>query len=571
MNISIKLHNDIINYKNTLDDSIYKIDKSKDGYTIFYKNGRAVHSKYNIEVECKRALECINKNLIIVYGYGLGYIVKYLTDNIYNYFTNIDNLQIIVIVDDIDLFIYSYKNIFSSFNLSDKIYFLSSSEDINYIYSLIDYKKVNGVNLVLLPSLSKEEKDYANKIYIDILHSIEREVSNIFTNMYFENIWTKNIIFNSEYLNNSFDISSLKNIFNGLCALLICPGPTLRFSILKIKENRDNLIIICVDTALAVLLKYGITPDFVVTVDGGFYNSLDFVYADGNFPYLVMDIACNKIIPKNICSRANIIRFTSTVNLGIIKDINNYIPISELTTSNTVTTTMIEFAYYVGFDRVLLIGFDNSYPFYERHSKHSLSYEYKINNINKLDTIESYYFDTIRHNTDISHYPPTEFVLNEQIEYFKFTKYDNFIIERVTLNAINIDCFKEGSIDDYILSDTRETILEKMNNILSNSYDIKNFYIYLEDSLISFREYIIDIYNKLSNINTEEEFENIFMSIINKVEFEKCNTIKTILDNALFLSKRGEADYKNKLLFIILESTKVLNYFLTRISMIKNK
>ena len=61
------------------------------------------------------------------------------------------------------------------------------------------------------------------------------------------------------------------------------------------------------------------------------------------------------------------------------------------------------------------------------------------------------------------------------------------------------------------------------------------------------------------------------MSIINKVELEKCSTIKTILDNALFLSKRGEADYKNKLLFIILESTKVLNYFLTRISMIRNK
>ena len=63
------------------------------------------------------------------------------------------------------------------------------------------------MSLVLLSSLTKEEKDKANKFYEEILNNIEKEFSNIWTNLYFENIWTKNIILNSEYINKSSDIS----------------------------------------------------------------------------------------------------------------------------------------------------------------------------------------------------------------------------------------------------------------------------------------------------------------------------------------------------------------------------
>ncbi|MBW5380970.1 hypothetical protein E6A52_09635, partial [Brachyspira hampsonii] len=87
MNISVKLHNLLKEEKSELDAS-YKIEKNKDNIIIISKNGRALHSKYNINNECKRALENINKNknLLIIYGYGLGYTLKYLIENIDNYF-----------------------------------------------------------------------------------------------------------------------------------------------------------------------------------------------------------------------------------------------------------------------------------------------------------------------------------------------------------------------------------------------------------------------------------------------------------------------------------------------------
>ena len=574
MNISVKLHNAINNDLNLLDlnkeNGEYKIEKNSYGFTIAYKNNRAVHSKYNIENECKMALGKINKNknLLIIYGYGLGYIVKYLIENINEYFNEktLESLKIIVIVEDTILFKYSYYNIFNT--EKENIFFIHEEDNIDYINKIIDYKKVNGVSLVSLPSLTKEEKDKANKLYGEILNNIEREFSNIWTNLYFENIWTKNIIFNSEYINKSPDISVFKNAFKSFKALLICPGPTLINYIEKIKNNRENLIIICVDTSYSVLCKHGIIPDFVITVDGGFFNSLDFVYEEKNFPYLIMDIACNKIIPKIICDKTNIIRFSSTSDLGIVEYLKKQINISSLTTSNTVATTMIDFAYYTSFDKVLLIGFDNSYPYYQRHIKHALSYEYMINKTNKLKTMESYYFEAIKNNSNINVYPPTEFIFENQIKYFKElkNKYSKMFIGRIKSDAIDINSFEEDIIENFLEDNAREKVLNIAEKLYKkeNSNNIKEAYIELKNILEEFRNIILS-YNKSNEKNYNE--------ITNKIkEYQKkAPILKNILSAAIVMSERGDNDIKERVNFLLSESLKNVNYFLTRIDIVIKK
>lgn len=572
MNISAKLYNEL---NNKYYEKNYKIEKNADGLTIAYKNNRAVHSKYNIENECKRALEKINKNknLLIIYGYGLGYIVKYLIQNINDYFNEktLENLKIIVIVEDSYLFKYSYYNIFDNiFNSkNENIFFIHSEETIDCINKIIDYKIVNGINLVLLPSLTKEEKDRGNKLYGEILNNIEKEFSNIFTNMYFENIWTKNIILTSEYINKSPDIAIFKDAFKSLKALLICPGPTLINYIEKIKTYRENIIIICVDTSYSVLCKHGIIPDFVITVDGGFFNSLDFVYENHEFPYLIMDIACNKIIPKIIKERTNIVRFSSTADLGIIEYLKNFADFSFLTTYNTVATTMIDFANYTGLDKVLLIGFDNSYPYYQRHIRHALSYEYMINKTNKLKTMESYYFDTIKNNSNINFYPPTEFIFKSQIEYFKKlkNKYPKMFIKRIKSDAIDINSFEEDIIENFFEEDIREKILNiadklyKKNDSNNISNNIKEGYTKLKNILEEFRNILL---------NYKENDFNKIMNIIKEYQ-KKAPILKNILSALFILSERGETNIKDRLNFLISESLKNVNYFLTRIDIVIKK
>ena len=568
MNISIKLHNKL--QKEELSD-IYKIDTNKDGLKIIYKNNRAIHSKYNIENECKRALENINKNknLIIIYGYGLGYILKYLLENINNYFNEeaINILKIVIVVEDAAIFKYSYYNIYST--NKENIFFIDTEDDIDYINKIIDYKNINGINLVMLPSLTKEEKEKANIFYTDILNNMEKELSNILTNMYFENIWTKNIIFNSEYISKSSDVSILKDAFTNFKALLICPGPTLEYSIKKIKNNRDSFIVICVDTAYSVLCKNNIIPDFVITVDGGFFNSLDFIYESENFPYLIMDIACNKIIPKRLENKTNLIRFSSNENLELIKYINKYTIISSLNTSSTVASTMIDFAYYAGFKDVLLIGFDNSYPFYQRHIKHTLSYEYMINKTNKIKTFESYYFNTIKNNTNIDVYPPTEFVFENQIEYFKNfkDKYKNMNIKRLTYDAVKIEYIEEGNIDDFVFDRNMALIVADKRYKENDKTNIKEAYNKLKTILEEFKIKMLDIYNEAKNINDEDKVNSIYDDSIKtiKVYQEKANILKTILSSTMMMASRANSTKRNKLIFLLTETLSNVTYFLSRI------
>ena len=571
MNISIKLHNKLQQQKEELSD-IYKIDVNKDGLKIIYKNNRAIHSKYNIENECKRALENINKNknLIIIYGYGLGYILKYLLENINNYFNDeiIKDLKIVIVVEDAAIFKYSYYNIYST--NKENIFFIDSEDDIEYINKIIDYKNINGINLVMLPSLTKEEKDNANIFYTNILNNMEKELSNILTNMYFENIWTKNIIFNSEYISKSSDVSILKDAFKDFKALLICPGPTLEYSIKKIKNNRESFIVICVDTAYSVLCKNNIIPDFVVTVDGGFFNSLDFIYESADFPYLIMDIACNKIIPKRLENKTNIIRFSSNENLELIKYINDYTAISALNTSSTVASTMIDFAYYTGFKDVLLIGFDNSYPFYQRHIKHTLSYEYMINKTNKIKTFESYYFNTIKNNTKIDVYPPTEFVFENQIEYFKSfkDKYKNMNIKRLTYDAVKIEYIEEGNIDDFVFDRNMALNIADKKYKENDKTNIKEAFNKLKTILEEFKIEILNIYNEAKNNNDEEKINNIYDTSIKTIKTyqEKANILKTILSSTMMMSNRANSTKRNKLIFLLTETLSNVTYFLSRIN-----
>ena len=275
-----------------------------------------------------------------------------------------------------------------------------------------------------------------------------------------------------------------------------------------------------------------------------------------------MDIACHKIIPKIIYDRTKIIRFTSTDNLGIVEYLKKFTYLSSLTTSSTVATTMIDFAYYTNFDKVLLIGFDNSYPYYQRHIKHALSYEYMINKTSKLKTMESYYFDAIKNNSNVNVYPPTEFIFENQIEYFKElkNKYSKMCIGRIKSDAIDINSFKEDIIENFLEDKAREKVLniaEKLYKIDKKGY-IKKAYIELKNILEEFRNILI---------NYKKNNYNEIINIIEKYK-EKAPILKNILSAVIIMSEKVEADIKKRLDFLISESLKNVNYFLTRINII---
>lgn len=76
-----------------------------------------------------------------------------------------------------------------------------------------------------------------------------------------------NMLNNMNYFGEMCCALELKNCAQGQKGAIVSTGPSLDLSIKILKENKDRFIIYCADSALDILLKYGVKPDFVGSLE----------------------------------------------------------------------------------------------------------------------------------------------------------------------------------------------------------------------------------------------------------------------------------------------------------------
>ena len=133
-------------------------------------------------------------------------------------------------------------------------------------------------------------------------------------------------------------------------------------------------------------------------------------------------------------------------------------------------------------------------------------------------------------------------------------------IGRIKSDAIDINSFKEDIIENFLEDKAREKVLNIAEKLykMDKKCDIKKAYIELKNILEEFRNILI---------NYKKNDYNEIINIIEKYK-EKAPILKNILSAVIIMSERVEADIKKRLDFLISESLKNINYFLTRISII---
>ncbi|MCX7905452.1 MAG: DUF115 domain-containing protein [Elusimicrobiales bacterium] len=89
---------------------------------------------------------------------------------------------------------------------------------------------------------------------------------------------TKNITENFQYLVESSDVSNLFGVFKDKPAIITSAGPSLKKQLPILKKAKDKAVIVCVDTALRVLLDEKIRPDIVVSID---FTSKNYKHFEG--------------------------------------------------------------------------------------------------------------------------------------------------------------------------------------------------------------------------------------------------------------------------------------------------
>lgn len=86
----------------------------------------------------------------------------------------------------------------------------------------------------------------------------------------------KNIVANIPYILNSTVLDQWNNQFSQQSTIVVGAGPSLDRNLHILQQTQNKPLIICVDTALRLLLQNGIEPDFVVSCDPTTLNTRHF-------------------------------------------------------------------------------------------------------------------------------------------------------------------------------------------------------------------------------------------------------------------------------------------------------
>ena len=199
---------------------------------------------------------------------------------------------------NIPLTIIRYTHSFDSFNDSkNKTIFFENENQFQMELSFFREEDFFSSFFIEWPSSKNAFSEISRKVHDAIKKQLDFSKTLLVTRNYFSSRWFKNKIIFSKYAQNIFTIKK-----GSQDILITASGESLEYSIEKIKELRKHFFLIALSSSLECLLYNKITPDAVLSTDGGYYAEKHISSLEKhNIPLIIsMEARCQKkILEKN--------------------------------------------------------------------------------------------------------------------------------------------------------------------------------------------------------------------------------------------------------------------------------
>ena len=346
---------------------------SKDGSKTFSADGVFYHSSYSPAKEAQRFLEAsqftINPSVIFLIEPGL------------NFFSE------------------SLKQKFPECKIICVRFFEESFPDEPSWDSVINFNKCKNLSQLLINQFGEEALlcstaliwPVAQKLFMQQIQSFFAEYKTtleycktlLVTRQFFEKKWLINSCNFINYAKNFIE----PDIKTQLPVVICASGTQLKPCINTIKTSQDKIFIICLSSALSVLVKNGITPDLILTTDGGFWAGEHLKYLKKN-PDITLAAPCEAFIPKKILQTNPIValRYNDTSSF-ICSELlqQSGIPFLDALRNPTVSGTGLFLAksitdksiYFCGLDLGTNPGFVHTQP--NEIEKNNELFDYRLN------------------------------------------------------------------------------------------------------------------------------------------------------------------------------------------------
>lgn len=315
-------------------------------------NGYLLHSKYNPVAEAKRVMlkEFKNGYVHILFGYGQGYLV--------NAFKEIANEEKLIIIDPL-------KEVLK-INSEDVYSMEEFNEFKKEVYeSLINYEK----RITVICSMNYEK--IVSDEYKEVLEFIRntQRYNQVQENTFkFGSMsWQENKIKSLVLLSTTPTLATF-NRLNDKPIVIASGGPSLTKQLVTLNKYKGNLIIIAAGSAINSLLASGITPDFVVSIDGTEYNYHHFKNIKEQKTTLLYSFTSNYNIQQNWSGN----KYTflpiddGILQQSIKKKFNVDIPLID--GGGSVANFALAIAHYMSSGSIALIGQDLAYTDFQTHA-----------------------------------------------------------------------------------------------------------------------------------------------------------------------------------------------------------
>lgn len=171
----------------------------------------------------------------------------------------------------------------------------------------------------------------------------------------------RNRLANLSLLRHSHDLGIVKDLFTGKPAVLVAAGPSLDQSMTDLKKVAGRCVLFAVDSALAPLLRAGIMPDFVTSID---FQDLNFEklapFVGEQWPFsLIATIKVTPLIPKRFKARRLFWAFNDDIPQKWVHDalgIQEFAPFAF-----SVAHLSLGVALSMGCDPIVFVGQDLGY------------------------------------------------------------------------------------------------------------------------------------------------------------------------------------------------------------------
>ncbi len=366
--------------------------KLEDGREIF------LHSRYNPQEEAKRFVNSLDldKNFVfLISGFGLGYHIKEIFDRVS------EETIIIVIEPDLNVIKAGLWNIDFSEELKNKRLLFLYNTDKGQLH-----QKLTPLSATLTLGTQISAYSYTQQWNPDFHKEMRKTLTDYlaFCRMSFVTLLTNSRITQQNVANNLIyyvccpPIDILKNRFENLPAVIVSAGPSLRKNIHLLKEFRDKIIIICVQTTLKLLLDMGIEPDFVTSLDWSpiskrFFEGIE----EFGRVHLIAEPKVSETVPDTFSGKKSLLKneFADTCLGKLAKKRDG------LRAGSTVAHLAFYLAEYIGANPIILIGQDLAFTNNRYYAPGNPLHNIWATELNRFYTIEMKEWERIVRHRDI--------------------------------------------------------------------------------------------------------------------------------------------------------------------------